>query len=477
MFGTETLEPESLHLRTLSGREELSRLFELTVEIQPLDDVTVIERALDGMLSAPAHVGRAGEDAMLHGIVRDIELQPYFGKGTPSYRLTLVPRLWTLTQTRRSRIFQEQTVPQIVLAVLQKELFIHDEDFEMRLRAKYPSRDYTVQWDETDFAFISRLLEADGIAYFFDHSRGRDRVIFFDSADGARREADHESVPYDAQTPQGTAGIVAWSRVSRRVPRGVMMLDYNWRAPMLELEESATVVGGTTGVVHTSDEAYRESENGERLAKIRAEEIAARRCVHRGKSSMVSLRAGDVLSIQGHPFGDLDREYLVVSVSHELRQARPEDDGSDDNFSYANELEAIALDVPFRPMRITPRPTIHGCTYATIDAPDTGAAAPIDDQGRYKVLLPFDPIGPGTGRATRWIRMAQPLAGSGYGFHFPLRVGTEVVLAYLHGDPDRPVIVGALPNTLTPSPVVQANATASVVKTSSGIRIEFEDNA
>ena len=137
----------------------------------------------------------------------------------------------------------------------------------------------------------------------------------------------------------------------------------------------------------------------------------------------------------------------------------------------------LPLGVPYRPPRVTALPRILGLMHARVDGEQDGTPAPIDDQGRYRVLLPFDGVGELGGRATRWIRRAQVYAGPAYGMHFPLHIGTEVLLAHLGGDPDRPVIVGAVPNPATASPVIDANATQSIVRTKGNIVEEWEDDA
>ena len=142
---------------------------------------------------------------------------------------------------------------------------------------------------------------------------------------------------------------------------------------------------------------------------------------------------------------------------------------------YLSRFEAIPFEVQFRPERVTPWPRIHGILHAHIDADTSGDYAQIDELGRYRVRLPFDSSGRQGSSASRWIRLAQPYAGAGYGSHFPLHKGTEVLLAHIDGDPDRPIIVGSVPNPHTISPATSANATQSVVNTASGIRIEMED--
>jgi type VI secretion system secreted protein VgrG len=172
----------------------------------------------------------------------------------------------------------------------------------------------------------------------------------------------------------------------------------------------------------------------------------------------------------------LNTDYLVTEVVHTVAPATPEAPGAAAPRTYANELGLIPYAVAYRPPRTTARPRIHGVTHATIDAPaDDGKNAPIDEHGRYKVLLPWDIGAKHGGRASRWVRMAQPASGADYGVHFPLHAGTEVLLVHVDGDPDRPVIIASVPNHQTRSPVTSENASQSEMKTRRGIRVTFDD--
>jgi type VI secretion system secreted protein VgrG len=338
-------------------------------------------------------------------------------------------------------------------------------------------RDYVVQYEESDFDFISRLCEREGIFYWFDHAAGRDRVVFADANGAARVVADHQGVGF-AQGRGGHGHAVSrLGRRTRRVRQRVDLLDYNWRAPALTLASSASVAGGTTGVWTDTDDHYRDKTAGDRLARVRAEEIAARRCVYEGASDIETLRPGDLLEVSGHLVATLDRKFFVEAVVYEVSQKGTRGAGEPEGEAFRNEIVAIDSLTPYRPALATRLPRIAGVVYATVDGPDMGAAAPIDAQGRYKVILPFDTSQRGTGKATRWVRMAQGLSGVGFGIHFPLRVGAEVLLVHVNGDPDRPIIAGTTPNAVTASPVTQKNATQSVMQTNAGIRVELEDHA
>jgi type VI secretion system secreted protein VgrG len=264
------------------------------------------------------------------------------------------------------------------------------------------------------------------------------------------------------------------------VPRVVFFVDYDWRKPALDLETELEVDPGGRGLVSTSAQHYRDAGYGQRLAVVRAQELLVERDVYRGRSTIDGLTAGDRFTLQGHQDADLDGQYLVLESRWHYEQSFLEarsGGGPAAPQRSENDFVAIRTSVVYRPARTTPKPRIDGLLYATVDGPEIGTPAPIDDQGRYKIILPFDLDAEVGGHASRWIRMAQPLSGPGFGVHFPLREGAEVVLSHVLGDPDRPVIVGAVPNPQTPSPVTRSNPTQSKIRTSSGIEVEFEDDA
>ena len=476
VFHSDALADDSTVVRSIHGQERVSGLFEVVLEVQPIGDKQLLEDALDEVLAKPASFGRSGGATLVYGIVRDVELVSATPADAPTYRLTLVPRLWRATQTARCRIFQDLTVPEIVEAVLESLAFA-PEDYALQLRETYAARDYVVQYEESDFDFISRLCEREGIFYFFDHGDGRDRVVFADANGAARSLPAHQGVGFASGRGGHAHTVSRLGRRTRRVPERVDLLDYNWRAPALALSSTASVAGGTTGAWTDTDEHYRDKATGDRLARVRAEEIAARRCVFEGASDIESLRPGDVLEVSGHLVAGLDRTLFVESITYDVNQRAIRASGEPEASAFRNELVAIDATTPYRPSRTTHLPRIAGVVYATVDGPDMGAAAPIDAQGRYKLIFPFDTTQRGTGKATRWVRMAQGLSGVGFGIHFPLRVGAEVVLLHVNGDPDRPIIAGTTPNPVTASPVTQKNATQSVMQTNAGIRVELEDHA
>ncbi|MEW6670036.1 MAG: type VI secretion system tip protein VgrG, partial [Thermodesulfobacteriota bacterium] len=227
----------------------------------------------------------------------------------------------------------------------------------------------------------------------------------------------------------------------------------------------------------------RTPEEGERLAKIRAESLLCRREVFQGEGAVPYIAPGFTFDLKEHYRSTFNQGYLVTEVSHEGNQegylvsGLSLDDQTEKEVFYGNTFTAIPANVQYRPERLTPRPRICGAITAKIDAAGSGQYAELDEHGRYKVVVPFDTSGRKDGKASTWIRMATPYAGSDHGMHFPLHKGTEVLLTFEEGDPDRPVIASAVPNPENPSPVNSANQTKSVITTASGNKIHMEDQA
>jgi type VI secretion system secreted protein VgrG len=475
------------------GREEISRMYAYEIDLSTTTDGGLDDEDVDEVLRLGARLwfGRGETLATVHGVVRSVELLPAIDARRLGYRFVLVPRVARLGHTQRSRVFHSTSYPAIVRSILIEHGFVEDEDFEMRLTrgaraaneelpepgpadddfADYPQREYTAQYEETDLAFVERLLEHEGIFYWFVQDDGRDKIVF---GDRNARLGTHEALAFEPRaSADRSAALASISRVRRSGSSNLEVREYNWRTPDVAMFAQAEIDGATgVGTWAGYGEHFRTPQEGERYARIRAEERLLDRETYDGLATSPTLSAGVRVPVSGCVLPALDKEYLVTHVERTLRK----DEGQAGAVFHVR-FGAIDAGTPFRPRRRTPKPRIHGVVHARIDGPVAGMVAPIDDHGRYKVVLPYDTASHETGRASRWIRMAQPSSGEGYGIHFPLHVGVEVLLAHVRGDPDRPVIVGAVPNASTVTPVTRDNATQSQVRTRSGILMEFEDDA
>ena len=487
VFASKAIKEGTLTVLQMDAFQALSRLYEVAVELQSTGDVDLVDANLDALMLHPAHVGNtpAGGEK-IWGVLRSIELLTSVGTAMPVYRAVLVPRLWSATLVHRSRVFQDTTVPMIVRIVLRGLGFHEDTDFRVEV-GDYRRREYTVQYEESDYAFMGRLLEDEGIAFRFEHGRDHETVVFTDSNLGMRMPPSCKHVVYRDGSSVEEGVVTALTRKRTIVPLSVQLVDYDWRKPDVGLVATFPVHERSRPAISTTADHYLDSNFGSRLARIRAEERLVERDVWRLQSTVPELCAGDIFGLDmpvrraaatdlHHDHPAIHGEYLVVELRKRVDQ-RSQQESTAERREERDDVVAIRADVTYRPPRTTPKPRIDGLLYAWIDGVELGTPAPIDPHGCYKVVLPFDPVPKDAGRASRWIRMAQPLAGPGVGMHFPLHEGTEVVLAHVQGDPDRPLIVGAVSNARTPSTVTSANPTQSVIRTYTGITMEFEDDA
>jgi type VI secretion system secreted protein VgrG len=472
-----------LQVRHMSGREELSRLYHFDLVLRKSGEPLTPEQ-IDEMLKAPCVLSLGtGPNDLVHGILQSVELHEIVKGGAgdrATYHARLVPGAWLLTMARTNRIFQNMTVATIVETILQHYGLASGTHYSMLITGG-TEHEYVVQYEESDWNFIQRWLEAEGYYYWFEQGSEGERIVFADSNDDATNIAGDVTVPYRNQNnlDAGEETIWNWKFRQQRIPARVTLVDHNYRTPHIPL----VVTCKTTdldpdnpnhygfGTVFRYNEHFKDQTTGEAIAKARAEWYLCNRRVLHATSDCSRLRVGHKFDLDGHPTDD--GTYLLVAVDHEGTG-----DGTsleDEQIAYRAVFDAIPIGTQFRPDLRTEWPSIQGVIHAHIDSDGEGETAQMDDKGRYKVRLPFDSSGARGANSSRWIRKAQPYSGAGYGQHFPLHKGAEVLLAHIDGDPDRPIIVGAVPCMHTPSPSTSSNATQSVIQTHSGIRIEMED--
>lgn len=483
-FTSRALPSDSFLVVRFTGREALSQLYAFDITLLALAETLDPAK----MLAEPATF-------TLHGLDGD---QPVHGRIAKFYalqrygdfimcRVVLMPRIVAATLTVHHRIFLDKSLPEFGAAALDRAGLAAPEDFEFRCEQSYPSREYVCQYAESDFNFLSRWLERDGVYYFFEQGSDRERLVLTDTTMA------HSALPHapDLVYAPRTGGnealrervIESFSFERRSLPQRVLLKDYNYRKPELAIQAQAVVTANGFGQMYSYGEHIQTPDEAKRLAAVRQQELLCRETVYKGESASPYLRAGYTFTLDRHFRPDCNQEYLVLAVEHEGGQETyltsglgvPLEYKEGEGLGYRNKFTAIPARVQFRPERKAKAPRISGSLNAHIDSASSGEYAEIDGQGRYKILLPFDLSGRKDGGGSAWVRMAQPYAGANHGMHFPLHKGTEVLLTFINGDPDRPVIAAAVPNPATPSPVTSANNTQSRITTAGGNKIHFED--
>jgi type VI secretion system secreted protein VgrG len=469
-----------LRVARFEGEEGLSRLFrfDITVlcETRDLDFSKVVGRRAELLLC----LGKAQEPRRVQGVVESFEHEDE-GKTLAAYRAVLAPEARRLEHRKGSRIFQALSVPDIVENVL-LAAGLQESGFRFALSKRYPKREYCVQYRESDWAFLSRLMEADGIHYFFEHHDDGELLVI---ADGS---AAHEAIAGDSavafRPPLGALARgehVSRFRYAERVrPGKVTVRDYDFTRPFLSLETSARADGGQELEDYDYPGAYETPKLGAELARVRIEELQSTRRMGVAESSCPRLIPGTRFELVDHPRDDFNQEYLITRVEHRGCAPAPEASGSEQEAEYENRFDIIPASVPFRPLRRTPKPTMHGVQTAIVVGPQ-GQSVHTDEHGRVKVQFHWDREGRKDDKSSCWIRVSQAWAGAGFGAMFLPRVGHEVVVDFLEGDPDRPLIVGCLYHGAnTPPYALPAKKTTSTVRSSSvggdgANEIRFED--
>lgn len=349
----------------------------------------------------------------------------------------------------------------------------------------YPKRKYVVQYNESDFAFISRLCERSGIFYFFKQDDTGETIVFGD-----------KNLAFPKATFKGSAAILYSHLSDRYVPRkaddsavltfsqrrvlstkSVMVRDYNETVPSIVTgNKDAGTGSGFLGKAERFGGHFADDGEGVKLAQLRAEAIAAGQTVYTGTTDAPQMRAGSIFTLQGHP--RFDGEYLVISAEHSAFRPAPTGFTAlpQNGQAYSNTIQCIRSDVPYRPAMVTPVPVVAGVHTAKIDGEAWNGRAEIDNQGRYKLQLTFSDEAAGKGLGSDYVRKVEPYVGpSQTGLYFPLVAGTEVLVSYLNGDIDRPVVLGAVQNPDMKSVVTSDSYLFNRIKSQSGALVEIYD--
>jgi type VI secretion system secreted protein VgrG len=467
---------------TLTERLGAPYVLRLTLAIEDLDFRARTLLGRDCTLT----MSRGESERKVHGLVRSVER----GRTTDRRRVMtveIVPALAALELRRDSRVFQQLTVTEIVDTVL-GALEGYGRDNELRTHRTYPVREHCVQYMETDLDFVHRLLEEEGITYFFDHSGEKEKMILVDDAHGHVPLFDDDArVPFVEQRGETseTEHVHELVRTDQLRATSFALRDVDWTqhagGSVVEEQDTGEDEQGRARELFEHDRAvtldrwdgraFGRDDRWDQL-RIRGEEHLAVMDVLRGTGNVIAFAPGTTFAIENHPVRELDTDLLLVSVEHRGQSAQLRDmlggaAFADDEVSYECSFVCIPKDTPFRPRRATPKPRIHGLLSAVVVGAN-GQEIHSDVHRRVRVQMRWDRLGTFDDRSSCFVRVLQPWAGAGFGASFLPRVGMEVAIAFLDGDPDRPVVSGCLYNADNPPPYTEsADWTKSTLKSKS----------
>lgn len=465
---TLTLEGVQSELKVLefTGKEAISQPYRFNLEL-------VSERPdldLESLLHRQAFLGFDAQGAGVHGQIYRVA-QGDSGKRLTRYQISLVPHLAYLGQRLNQRIFQHKSVPAII-ALLLKEHGILGDGVAFELGSDYPEREYCVQFAESDLAFIQRLCAEVGIHYHFRHSLDGHRLIFGDDQTVFARLSAATRYAPGAGMAREAPGIQRFNVRLENRTTGVTRRDYDFQKPSVPLESA--VAGPQWPVLedysypgHFSDREHGKHRVRRELERHRTDYRQAQ-----GRSDQPVLVCGHHLSIVEHPRAEWNDLWLLTEIEHQGRQPQVlEEAGASDDAQafegYRNRFLATPWDVPFRPPLEQGKPRVPGYQTAVVTGPK-GCEIHCDAYGRVKVQLAWDRDGQLDEHSSCWLRVASGWAHDSYGSALIPRVGMEVLVGFVDADPDKPVVMGCLPNAANPLPLeLPADHTRSIFRSQS----------
>jgi len=461
---------DKLIFRHLQGNEKLSELFEYTVEaISETNNL-----AFDSIVGKPVGVTLEFTNSYkryIHGIATAFtqaksDKTPDAETHLTVYHITLRPWFWFLTLTKNCQIFQNMSTPEIIKAIF-KELGF--SDFKDSLKGTYTKREYCVQYDETAFSFVCRLMEDDGIFYFFEHTESKHTLVLADDLSVHQNVIGYNKIRfweiYESSNPEDVIHKCFMSQ--QTLPAKYAIDDYHFETPSTDLKTEVT--GKSTSKMRIYE--YQSYQGGidttsaaDKVANTRIQSFEWQKKILFGESYCIGFGAGGKFTLEKHPRKDINAEYIIYSLSISASLTE-----------YSNSFQAIPATVQFRPIVSTPKPRIAGLQTAVVTGPK-GEEIYTDKYGRIKVQFHWDQKGKKDEQTTCFIRVNQSWAGKAWGRLFLPRIGQEVLVSFVNGDPDRPLVIGSVYNAEQTVPyALPANKTKSTLKTRSSLKGGTED--
>lgn len=453
-----------LNVLRFHGEERLNEPYELDVEVfaqQSIDPFTTLEEQLLGHPSTLVMMESGDVPRVIHGVVTSYDVLGSLHADSVRIRLRLSARLTLLKLRTHSRIFQDETVPGVVTTILREWGVPH----VFELTARYTPRTYLTQYDETDFDFVRRILAREGIFFYFrqNHEAKAEEVVLTDTAMYKRPLGKHDKLTVRTGNFEIGEGEVVELGVRRKIrSTGARIGDFDFRHPQLplraqELQPDQKGIPGDLGSERLSmylfgheaeHEASSSAQKRDQDASRLLESLRSDGLAIVGTSRSRKLLPGHSFELEGHPLEQVNRDWVATAVVHEGKSPEYGGEAAD---VYLNEFEAGPIETAFRMSPDIRRRKIHGTQTATVVGGGDGEVF-TDSQGRIKVQFHWDLEGKNDEKSSTWIRVAQAWAGPGFGAQFLPRVGTEVVVTFLDGDPDRPLVIGQVYNGSHPPP-------------------------
>lgn len=437
-----------LLLRSFSGQEGISQLFRFSVDLLS-ENHSIAHKDIVGK-QVTLHVQQAGEEQRhWNGFVSRFACVGGDNRFS-YYHAEIVPWLWFLTRTADCQIFQQKTFPEIIKKVFQDHGF---QDFQDRTQATYPQREYVVQYRETAFNFVSRLMEECGIFYFFEHDQSSHKLIFADKPQVHKNCPIQHKVRFN-YTPGGAFVkedlVQSWGTEQELRPGKYALTDYNFQTPntslMANVQTVAEIGGNTKYEIYDYPGIHTKKSEGDTVTKLRMEEEEAVHHLVTGSGNCRSFASGYKFHLDEHLRNDQNGDYLLTEVTHSASSGDSySGSGNGSQETYSNHFTCIPAAVPFRPQRLTPKPVVQGLQTAVVVGPAGEEIYP-DKYGRVKVQFFWDRLGKKDENSSCWVRVSQPWAGKNWGAMNIPRIGQEVIVDFLEGDPDRPIITGRVYN-------------------------------
>jgi len=462
---TTPLGADKLLLRNFAGREAICEPFLFTLDMSSDDSTLDVDKLLGQAVTVTLTDG-GGTTRLFNGLATRVTV------AGSSWVVEMRPWLWMLNLTTDSRIFQNKSIPDIITGLFTELNF---SDYQNKLTGTYSALEYCVQYQETAFDFVSRLMEQAGIWYLFEHSDSAHTLVLADDPSALKPCENAAKVQFIDLAPdkRWLGETPVWDiSVSNTVAPGKYQTgDFNFETPATDLTATGSAKTGTMRI-YEQPGLYKQKADGDAISKLRLEEFAADTKLLSGGSPIRHLRPGTKVTLEGHPTTALNADWAIKAVEH-----------SGSRNEYTNSFTAFPADTTWRPPRRAPKPRIAGTQTAMVTG-KSGEEIWTDKYGRIKVQFHWDMLGKNDENTTCWIRVAQSWAGKGWGAWTLPRIGQEVVVSFLEGDPDRPLVTGCVYNGDFPLPyALPADQTKTVLKTNSSKggkganELRFEDKA